>query len=453
MKIFITLLAIISTISCIARAELKHNSNIFILNNINIIDVKNRKVQRDKSILISEEKIKKIAHSPILDSPRDITVIDGNGGYITPGLIDMHVHMYEKAALTLALSHGVTHVRIMNGTLSQLKWRDQVTNGELIGSNATVSSPILSGYDDAYFHHSVHTVAQASAAVKQYHSQGYDLIKAYGNLNEEALTALIEAGNILNFPIAKHGPHASGNMPVSSLAGFQSFEHVEDIYQGPLNYKFAPEKLFKIAEEIRATGVPLTPTLNIYEQLTKLSDEKEQFLETIPTEYTSDIIALEAKHNQVNRWLTASKEMAKHNQKTLTFLKYITNVFHESGITLLVGSDSGVLLSPHGLATHNEMRLMHESGLSAFDVLAAATINPAKALNLDNQIGHILENYNADFILSKINPLHDLSVLESPRAVVKSGVFYPDTVLKQLRDNAIETRSFWEELVTLFEAL
>ncbi|GAA5140190.1 hypothetical protein GCM10025767_25720 [Thalassotalea piscium] len=59
MKIFITLLAIISTISCIARAELKHNSNTFILNNINIIDVKNRKVQRDKSILISEGKIKK----------------------------------------------------------------------------------------------------------------------------------------------------------------------------------------------------------------------------------------------------------------------------------------------------------------------------------------------------------------------------------------------------------
>ena len=137
----------------------------------------------------------------------------------------------------------------------------------------------------------------------------------------------------------------------------------------------------------------------------------------------------------------------------LSFLKQITKAFHDAGITLLVGSDSGVLLSPHGLATHNEMQLMFESGLPAFDVLAAATINPAKALNLDHQIGQIIENYNADFILSKTNPIEDLSVLESPAAVVKNGVYYSQETLVSLRTDAIESRSFWQELFTLYEAM
>ncbi|MBQ4863245.1 amidohydrolase family protein [Pseudoalteromonas sp. MMG013] len=453
MKLFITLISVFTLINCSSHTALKPQQNPFILNNINIIDVANRKVRLDKSILISEGKIQKIAPSPMRHISTDIKVIEGDGGYITPGLIDMHVHMYEQAALTLALSHGVTHVRIMNGVPNQLKWRDQVAAGELIGSSATVSSPIISAYDSAYLHHTVHTADQATAAVKLYQSQGYDLIKAYGNLSEKALTALIKASMIHNIPIAKHGPHASGNMPVSKLIGLQSFEHVEDIYQGPLNHKFAPNRLSTIAEDIKATNVPVTPTLNIYYQLTQLSNGKAQFLNSIPTEYTSDIIAMETSHNQVKRWLNASKKMAEHNQKTLQFLQHITQVFHDAGITLLVGSDSGVLLSPHGLATHNEMQLMLKSGLSTFDVLAAATTNPAKALKLDSHIGRIMENYNADLILSKTNPLQDLSVLESPEAVVKNGVFYSKETLKELKDNAIKSRSLWEEIITLLGAL
>jgi imidazolonepropionase-like amidohydrolase len=453
MKLFITLILLFSTVSCTSDTQLQNKLDTFVLKNINIVDIDNRKIQSNKSLIISEGKIQKIINSPQPHLSMGIKVIDGNGGYVTPGLIDMHVHMYEKAAFTIALSHGVTHVRIMNGAPAHLAWRDKIAKGELIGSSATVSSPIISAYDDAYLHHIAHTADQAKAAVEEYHSQGYDLIKVYGNLNEESLTALVETGKALNIPVAKHGPHASGDMPVSSLVGLQSFEHIEDIYQGSLNYEFAHNRLPAIAEEIKATKVPVTPTLGIFYQLTKLSADKENFLNTIPKEYTSDIIAFEAKNNQVKRWLTSSKKTIEHNQRTLTFLQQITRAFHEAEITMLVGSDSGVLLSPHGLATHNEMRLMLESGLDTFDVLAAATINPAKALKLDGQVGKIVENYNADFIFSKANPVNDLSVLEIPDAVVKNGYYYSKRSLKKLRDNAIESRSLWDELTTLYQAL
>lgn len=452
MKYFIALLILVSATACRAAPNLEQMGNSFILNNINIVDVENRQIQFNKSILVNKGKILNIAQSPMPAPSNGITIIDGNGGYVTPGLIDMHVHIFEEAAFALALSHGITHVRIMNGVPDQLKWRDQIEAGELIGSSATVSSPILSAYD-ANLHHTVHTAKQAEAAVKRYQSEGYDLIKLYGNLSEEALTAAIETGKKLNIPIAKHGPHASGNMPISSLFGLQSLEHVEDIYQGPLNYKFDSTRIPAIAESIKAVSVPVTPTLNIYYQLTKLSVEKEAFLDTVPTEYTSDIIALEASNNQIERWLTASDNMAAHNQKTLSFLQHITNVFHNAGIPLLVGSDSGVLLSPHGLATHNEMRLMHESGMAIYDVLAAATINPAKALKMGDQIGKVSENYKADFILSETSPLDDLSTLKRPEAVVKNGHFYPKKALRKMREKAIESRSIWKELGTLFRGM
>lgn len=453
MKFFITLLLVAFTSSCSDTPLVKPKNNDFVLTNVNIVDTENQIIQRNKTIAVSAGKIQAIASSAEVLSTNNAQIIDGKGGYVTPGLIDMHVHMYEKAAFALALTHGVTHVRIMNGVPNNLIWRDQIAKGQLIGSSATVSSPIVSGYKSKDLHYAAHTAEDATAAVKQFKAQGYDLIKAYGNLSEEVLSALIHSGKLLNMPIAKHGPHASGDMHVSALEGLQSFEHVEDIYQGPLNYKFDLSRLPVIAADISATKVPITPTLNIYYQLTMLSVQKESFLSSLPSEYISDIISFEAKRNQVKRWLTATDKMASHNQKTLAFLQHITEVFSDAGITMLVGSDSGVLLSPHGVATHNEMRLMHEAGLTAHEVLAAATVNAAKALNLENELGKVSEDYQADFIFSKTNPIEDMTVLREPEAVVKAGIWYSRQALTQLKLDAIESRSIWEELKTLLEAL
>jgi hypothetical protein len=424
MKI-ISLFLLTLVVSCSANEiENKQSKNSFILNNVNIVDVENETIIPSKTIVIKNGKIDSITDQlPALLFP-NLTVIDGKGGYVTPGLIDMHVHMYEKAAYILTLNHGVTHVRIMNGVPEQLVWRDNIQSGLQVGSTSTVSSPIISGNKEEVLQHGVETAEEARAAVKEYQSQGYDLI-----------------------------PHAAGDMPISGLIGLQSLEHVEDIYQVLLDYEFAPELLPKIAARLKASNVPITPTLNIFDQLTQLSHDKEDYLATTSEDYTSDIIALEASTNQVQRWLGASDKMAVHNQKTLKFLQYITKKLHESDIPLLIGSDSGVLLSPHGLATHNEMRLLAQAGLSVFDVLAAATINPAKALKLDQQIGKISSNYKADFIYSEANPTLDLSVLTEPTAVIKHGHWYSREVLNEMRDEAIASRSLWQEFFVLFEAL
>lgn len=433
------------------RSEQQNGS--FILTNVNIVDVENKVIQSAKDIVIVQGKIKTIGDSGQLTGYSNLTRIEGKGGFVTPGLIDMHVHMYEKAAYVLSLSHGVTHVRIMNGVPKQLQWRDDIASGMQLGSTSTVSSPIISGYKDAYLHHGVDNATEASAAVRQYYTMGYDLIKAYGNLNEASLKAVVEQGHQLGMPIAKHGPHSSGALPMSALSELQSFEHVEDIYQGLLNYDYTPERLANVIPTIKATGVPVTATLNIYDQLTRLSVEKDAYLARNPSHYTSDIIALEAKNNQVDRWLNASDKMASHNQKTLVILQKIAKALHEQGVTLLVGSDSGVLLSPHGLATHNEMQLLYQAGINQFDVLAAATINPAKALKLDTQIGKIAVNYYADFIFSDADPIQDLTVLKTPTAVIKRGHWYSQERLNKMRDEAIDNRSFWQELTTIFEAL
>ena len=418
---------------------------VVVIDQINLIDVKNRQVIRQQQVELHNGKISAIRPAGTAIEDANTVVIDGLNGYLAPGLIDMHVHLSDTAALQLSLSHGITHLRVMHGLPQLLKWRDAIEKNEMLGSSMTVSSPILSA-NKRPTNTQVADATEAKAAVRAAYAEGYDLIKAYGDLSAESLSAVLAEAAALGIPVAKHGPHPSDALPWQDLAAMQSLDHVEDIYQGPLQYKQDLPALQAAIEQLKILEVPVTPTLNIFWQLTAISRDKEAFLATLPQGYISPLIAFEERHNQVERWLQSSDKMAIHNSQTLQFLVQITRQLHQAGVPLLVGSDAGALLSPHGLATHTEMQLLQQAGLDSFDVLQAATIEPAKALGLAKQAGQIRPGYNADFIYSKENPISELSVLREPDAVMKSGRWYNKKQLKELRQQAINGRSIGQEL-------
>lgn len=452
LTIFILLTSAICYLPSYASGSGKEIDTLLYIDNVHIVDVNSGRIIEDRQLQIRNGKISAIkpARTPITDTNH--IHHDGNGRYVTPGLIDMHVHAYDPAAFTIALSHGVIHLRLMNGVREHLQWRTELAEGSRIGSTLTVSSPIISGFKQAHMHYLAHTPDDAINAVVNAKQQGYDLIKVYGNLATPVLHALLSEAKSQKIPVAKHGPHPNVDMTWNALVGLQSLEHVEDIFQGPLNHQQDQQKLDGTIVKLKKLNTPITPTLNIFWQLTEISAQKQHFLDSLPKDYISPIIALETKHNQVKRWLNSSAGMVEHNQKTMVFLQDITRQLHHAGIELLVGSDCGVLLSPCGLATHKEMELMQQSGLPTIAVLRAATFNAAKALGKESELGQIAIGYNADLILSANNPLENLDTLQQPDAVVKQGRLFSKAELEQLRKKAIDKRRFWQEMNTLLKA-
>lgn len=459
-KLFITLyvlvaITLIHSPSYASDASKKAGKDVQLplyIDNVHIIDIKTGQVIENRQLLILNGKIAEIkpAETPIAD--KLYTRHDGKGSYVTPGLIDMHVHAYDPAAFMIALSHGVTHLRLMNGVKEHIVWRKELEAGSRLGSTITVSSPTISGFKNAHMHSLAHTPADATAAVVKAKQQGYDLIKTYGNLTAPVLNALLNEAKKQHIPVAKHGPHPVEDMEWNELSGLQSLEHVEDIYQGPLNYSQDQKKLDETIVKLKALNIPITPTLNIFWQLTQISEQKQAYIDRLPKDYISPIIALEEKHHQVKRWINSSEGMVNHNKKTFAFLQEITRQLYQAKIPLLIGTDSGELLSPHGIATHTEMALMQQAGLPTIEVLRAATMNAAKALDKEFQFGQVAVGYDADLILSEQNPIENLVTLEQPAAVVKHGRLFTNIELQQLRRKAIDERSFWQEIKTLSKA-
>lgn len=90
-----------------------------------------------------------------------------------------------------------------------------------------------------------------------------------------------------------------------------------------------------------------------------------------------------------------------------------------------------------GFSEHHEMKLLTNAGLSNYEVIQAATINAAKCLNQDREIGTIEIGKKADLILMNDNPLYDISTIFNHMGVIKNGVFYSretcDALLKGIK--------------------
>jgi imidazolonepropionase-like amidohydrolase len=92
-----------------------------------------------------------------------------------------------------------------------------------------------------------------------------------------------------------------------------------------------------------------------------------------------------------------------------------------AGVPMAVGSDVGPF--PHGTQAR-EFVLMVKFGMSPLAALQAGTLNGAKLLGWQNQIGALKPGYDADIIAVPGDPLQDISALQKVSFVMKNGVIY-----------------------------
>jgi imidazolonepropionase-like amidohydrolase len=108
------------------------------------------------------------------------------------------------------------------------------------------------------------------------------------------------------------------------------------------------------------------------------------------------------------------------------------------GPLILVGTDEPVynLLLP-AFAYHRELMAMVWAGMPPVAVLKAATINGARALGVDDQLGSIEPGKLADLFIANGNPLEDITAARRIRMVIKEGVIHRPADLFAAAENKI----------------
>lgn len=378
------------------------------------------------------------------------TVIDGSGKYLIPGLTDSHVHCINPEDFKWYLSFGVTTVCNYMGTAKALRWREELENGTRIGPRLITAGPIIDGtakflsvmeygrtephlpleeqYGDLLALDGIIEATDAQTArraVRYIKEAGYDFVKVYNNLPEEAYYAACDEAGKQNILIVGHLMDFTNEEKIAGKpfrVCQRSVEHVAGIDDTLMDYfaehGIAMDPTYAV-EKVKLARYELDPA---YQQYLALAPDAER------EEWQKVAVRRQAVYKSVpNRRPVERCGMAYYH--------HIMKSFHDKGGLILAGTDSGIDGLLPGLDLQIELQCLAESGISHYEVLKTATVNPAKVFRGDEKAGTVYVGGDADLVLLDSDPLQDINAVQQVAGVFHRGEYYDPDMLARLREN------------------
>jgi imidazolonepropionase-like amidohydrolase len=380
--------------------------------------------------------------------PAGARVIDGRGKFLIPGLWDMHVHTAiagGRALLGLYVANGVTGVRDMAGDWPTLRgWRDDIAAGRLVGPRIVASGPYLEGGDIPVPHLLARTPEEGRAGVDSLVELGVDFVKVHGQLTRETYFAIARRARERGIPFAGHVPRAVGSADASD-SGQRSIEHLLAIpapctpaesaalvprypVQGALGRCSSADLAPLYARFVR-NHTWVTPTFVAQVEVAGWpghsvpGDSLAHYLPDSLRAFVARIFpmpdSIPPGADSVGRAMLAKR-------------MHQVAAMHRAGVAVLTGTDAPLRNSPPGFGLHEEMLLLVRGGLSPFEVLQAATLEPARYFGMLDSAGVVAPGRLADLVLLDANPLDDIRNTRKIRAVIANGRLFEAHDLQRL---------------------
>lgn len=413
----------------------------FAFTNVSVIPMTGEGVVlENQTVVIEDDKISLISSSPNVDLGDDITIIDGTGKYLIPGLSEMHGHVppthppatapayfndeYVENTLFLYVAAGITTVRGMLGYDHQLELKDKVNSGELIGPNLYLAGPSFNG-------NSISSPQQAREKVIQQKEEGWDLLKIHPGLTLAEYNAMAETANDVGITFGGHVPADVGIVRAIE-AGQLTLDHI-DGYVAYLSAFEGAELDSKMGEIIQKTiehNVWLVPTQALWETIIGAGDYEAM------RNYDELKYIPQAVRNGYNNWVTNNID----NDANLNIgdaldhaelRRELLQKMNEAGALILMGTDAPQLFSVPGFSIHRELPKMVEAGMTPYEIIESGTRNVGVYFNDRANFGTIEPGKRADLILVDENPLDDVARIQNHSGVMVQGKWYSKAMIDQ----------------------
>lgn len=439
--------------ACSAPAALRVDdatARSHVITDVNVYDPALGELRTGQTVLVVDGVIRELGEGEA--PPADLPVIDADGQVLMPGLIDMHVHLLDEAELAANLAYGVTTIRNLGGMPFHLGMAERIERRDLLGPRLLTTGTIINERDSRSVHglqSLVSSEAEARAVVQDQYAAGYRHLKVYSNLSRESFAAVRDEADRLGMTLSGHPVEGMPDDPLdigATLdAGFATIEHVESIVWHALQDDQDPDRARALAARFAEAGATVSPTLIVHQNLALITERGEAHLNRPEMAGFNPVMyGFEAETYEF--WVGFQSDNRSVMQ---AFYVEMTGYLHEAGVELVVGTDAGVMVTPFGYSVSQEIELLVDAGLTPDEALAAATVNPARALGMAGEIGCVDAGCRADFILLPSDPRADLSVLRRPTGVMRDGLWLDETRLAALSDRSehpSEPRTWWRLL-------
>ena len=415
-----------------ARAQELKGSGTVALRAARLIDGTGSPAITNGVVVVTDDKIVAVGKQGAVTIPAGAKLVDLGDVTLLPGFIDAHTHIigreladpqandalvrdYESTGAIIGVANaqktllaGFTTIRNVGApNFDDMALRKAVNDGNVIGprmQNAGHAIGITGGHcDENGFRPGLMDgnpmigvadgAEQIRAAVRYQAKYGADVIKMCatgGVLSEgdavgvqqytyEEMKALVDEATKLDRKVAAHA-HGAEGIKTAVRAGVASIEHGS----------FLDEEGARLMLQ---HGTYLVPTLSAGEAVLKAADAG------------------------VLKGLRAQKARA-----AAAAMRNGVKIAVKDGVPIALGTDAGV--GAHGTNGHEFTLMVEWGGMTPMQSIVAGTMNGAKLLGWDKQIGSLAPGKWADVVAVPGDPLQDIHVMERPVFVMKNGYVY-----------------------------
>lgn len=403
---------------------------------------------RNSVILISGETIEAVGQVGQLAVPEGVPVISTEGMSVLPGLWDMHVHLmlnghadydhWHKAyperfstEIMPASAHqlllaGVTSARDLGAPLEDsVTVKKAIQDGTIPGPDLYISGPFIQ--HEPYpgtelYRWGIKGVRDAKEKIQRLHQAGVDVVKLIDQdqMTMEEVQAIVDEAHRLGLPVVAHS-HRPEEIRRGLIAGVDNFEHT--------GLATAPEYPADIVNLIqgRTAQMNLGP---LYWTPTVEGLFNYEYVRDNPEALDNDSWHLDLQPDTIADIESSIQHPDRLPYFQLTPLRRPTlqhkiQQLRDSGVVMLVGTDSGIPMKFHSQSTWHELDVwVNHMGIPAMEAIRAATYWPARMMRVQHRVGTVEAGKQADIIAVKGDVLRYIALLQDVDVVVRRGQQY-----------------------------
>ncbi|NKB33199.1 MAG: amidohydrolase family protein [Pseudomonadales bacterium] len=386
----------------------------------------------NQDLLITNNRIVAIGAVGSIDLPEETEIVEANGKWIIPGMIDTHAHWEFRTGDVLEPSNWSVAVNLAFGVTSGLDvqtafhdyfvYRDMQQSGQTIGQRAFMTGPGIFGVNDFQNYDAVHSYLRR-------YSDHYNTpnIKAYISGNREQRQWVVKAAEELELmPTTEGGADQKPDL-THAIDGMHGNEH---------NMPDTP--LFDDVVQLYArTQTAYTPTLIVQYN----AESMREYFFTRSEVHDNPKLQRFYPHNRLDELTRRRPGWIRDDEFRFQEGAAAAAAIQRAGGLLGVGGHAEV----QGLSFHWEMWAYAMGGMSTAEILRAATIDAARIIGTPEDLGSIAIGKLADLVILNSNPLDDIrNSVDIDRVIQNGRVYDGDTLEQQWPDQVPFPETWWQ---------